>query len=951
MTAVSFGPFRFDPERRQLLDGAKTVQLGSRAMDILVLLVERRGQLVSKEDLISRVWPNTFVDEANLRVHVWALRRALGDGQAGHRYIVNAPGRGYRFVSPVSSEEIAAPLQQHTATHPPPHHVPIRLTRIFGRTALEDAISIQLPDRRFVTIVGPGGVGKTTLAVAIADRLNASYRDGIYYIDLSLLADPALVPMTVAAVLGIEVRSERLMLALLGLLRDKQMLLVIDNCEHLVAAAAELATNILKGAPGVNILCTSREPLRAEGERVYRLRPLVFPPTWNGVTAAEALAFPAVQLFVDSAAASLDTFVLTDENAPAVAEICSRLDGIPLAIEMAAARIDSYGAKALAELLVSRFTLLTRGTRTALPRHQTLAATLDWSYNTLSETERAVLRRLSVFAGRFTLESAAAVVTDAFISGPLSLELTANLVAKSLVTVDVGGADVSYRLLETTRAYALEKLETAGELTALARRHADYFRETLERAEADFLSRSNVDRLATYGGQIDNVRMALDWAFSVDGDKTIAVALTLASVPLWFKLSLMEECRQRVKQAIETADSQPNFDERRKMQLWAAMGSALLYTKGPGPDIESAWTQTLRIAETFSDNDYQLRALWGLLTNLLNNFKIRKGLSLAQQFCDVAAQSTNPNDVLVGRRLVGGTLFFLGNQTAARRHIEDMLDGYSTTGDHSDLIRFQFDQPVRARSTLAEILWLQGFPEQATRMASDNVDYALSTKHAHTVCNSLAQGACPVFLSICDLEKAEHFNALLMDQAVRHGLSRWQAWARCFDSVLAIRRGRVAAGLQGFRETLDELPKAVFALRYVAFRGEQASALGLAGHLASGLAVIDDALSHSEDTEERWWYAELLRIKGELTKRLGLADSVKLSESYFEKSLLWSSRQQAKSLELRGATSLAQLYCDQGRHDAARNLLAPVYSQFDHKYETADLAAAKSLLAYMAFET
>ena len=387
--AAAFGPFRLFAAQRLLLEHEKPLRLGSRALEILTVLVENPGELVTKEEPIGRVWPDTFVEEGNLRVHMAALRRALGDGQAGNRYVVTVPGRGYRFVAPVSVLEPSAPAP--AKSREAASNLPLLLTRMVGRAEIVAALAVQLAQRRFITIVGAGGIGKTTVAVAIADAVMPNYRDKVAFVDLSPLTNAALIPSMVVAILGLPTHSENALTALIAFLSDKEMLLVLDSCEHVVDAVANLVERVREAAPGVHILATSREPLRAAGERLYRLLPLGVPPSSVRLKAEEALAFPAIQLFVERAAAVLDGFELTDANAPIIADICRRLDGIALAIELAAGRIDAFGLRELAARLDDRFRLLTRGRRTALPRHETLSTTLDWSYQLLPESERTVL--------------------------------------------------------------------------------------------------------------------------------------------------------------------------------------------------------------------------------------------------------------------------------------------------------------------------------------------------------------------------------------------------------------------------------------------------------------------------------------------------------------------------------------------------------------------------------
>jgi len=483
--AILFGPFCLIPAQRLLLEADKPVRLGSRALDVLIALVEHAGELVGKNELMARVWPDTIVEEGNLKVHVAGLRRVLRDGRAGNRYLINIPGRGYRFVAPVTHVDDLQPSAPPAAATKREHNLPTLLTRLIGRADNINELTELLPQRRMITIAGPGGIGKTAVAVAVAEEQIGVYEHGVWLIDLALVSDPLLVPSAVAAALGLEIHSEGTFPSLIAALRHKRMLLVLDNCEHVIAAAAKLAAGILSSATRVHIIATSREPLRAEGEHIYRLPPLTSPRPSPGLTATRALAFPAVQLFVERVAASLGGFELSDADAPFVVDLCAKLDGIPLAIEFAAARVDGFGVQGLASRLDDCLRLLSSGRRTAPPRHQTMSATIDWSYELLPELERLVLRSLAIFAGAFLLETASAVAASGEVAASEIADGIANLVAKSLVTADLGGAVVHYRLLETTRAYALEKLVESGEFDRLAQRYTKYDRDLPERAEVE----------------------------------------------------------------------------------------------------------------------------------------------------------------------------------------------------------------------------------------------------------------------------------------------------------------------------------------------------------------------------------------------------------------------------------------------------------------------------------
>jgi predicted ATPase/DNA-binding winged helix-turn-helix (wHTH) protein len=469
-----FAGFVCVPWRRQLLKSGVPVPINSRAFDILVALLNARGGLVSKDELVAAAWPSTNVAEGNLRVHMAALRKVLYAHVADEKLICTVPGRGYCLVTPVLSVPSGLPAEPNGsgsfATD-----LPASLTRMFGRDDFVRTLAEQVAQRRFVTIVGPGGIGKTKVAVATARAIAASYPDGVYFVDLTPIVDPARVPAVLAEALGSTAGAPPTPAELDRHLAGKRMLVVLDNCEHLVDAMANLIEPLSRATSArerrVDFLATSREPLRIAHEWVRRLPPLECPPETGSITAAEALAYPSIQLFVDRVSASDATYELADASAATVARICRKLDGIPLAIEMAAGRVEAFGIEGLAAQLDAPLRLLNGGRRTAHARHQTLSGLLDWSYGMLSDPERAVFRRLAIFPLEFSLHAACAVAGVAAHDFDV-MENVATLVAKSLVLADVSDATARYRLLGTTRTYALEKLAASGELDAVTRRYA-----------------------------------------------------------------------------------------------------------------------------------------------------------------------------------------------------------------------------------------------------------------------------------------------------------------------------------------------------------------------------------------------------------------------------------------------------------------------------------------------
>jgi predicted ATPase/DNA-binding winged helix-turn-helix (wHTH) protein len=450
------------------------LSLGSRALDILIVLTERAGEVVSQRELIARVWRDLVVLPSNLRVHVAGLRKALGDSEKQPRYIANIPGLGYCFVAPVeraADGETVEPIVSPALAHPTPDRtLPAELVRMVGRDDAVQEIAAALLDHRFLSIVGPGGMGKTTVAVCVAHTLSAKFAGEVCFVDIGAITDPALVVAAIASALGLTALPEDAAASLMARLRPDRMLLVLDNCEHVIEAVASLAEQIFCEAPDVHLLATSRETLRVEGEHAYKLPPLGTPPPGVELTAAQALSFAAVRLFVERATASGSRFELSDQQAATVAGICRRLDGIALAIELAAGRVGTYGVEGTAMLLANRLALQWRGRRTAQPRHQTLRALMDWSYDPLSRSVQLLLQRLSTFAGTFTLEDAQAAAADPALSTSQVILNLDSLVSKSLVIAALDGGTVRYRILETIRDYAAEKSQAGGP-TPARRRH------------------------------------------------------------------------------------------------------------------------------------------------------------------------------------------------------------------------------------------------------------------------------------------------------------------------------------------------------------------------------------------------------------------------------------------------------------------------------------------------
>lgn len=557
--AYLFPPYRLLPSTRQLLRGDAPVRLGGRAFDLLVSLVERRDRTVGKNELMDLVWPTVVVEENNLQVHIVALRKLLG-----HPSIATVPGRGYRFTLPVTAQgghEVSphvtsltsVGLQSTRRTNLPPS-----IPALFGRDEdLRSLLALVRP-HRLVTVVGMAGIGKTRLAQAVADASVEQTPDGVWWVDLAPLAESSLVPGAVAIALGMSVDAGAdATSAVLNVLRDQAALIVLDNAEHLLDGLSAFVARLHQAAPRVHLIVTSQEALHVEDERVFRPEPLSLP---EGDDPERIALSGAVSLFVARAKEADRHFQLRDENQAVVAEICRRLDGIPLAIELAAARVPLLGIGGLRDRLDQRFHLLTAGRRTSLRRHQTLRAALEWSHHLLSPAEQAVLRRLSVFAGGFSLDAAQQIAEDGSIDCWDVLEHLGALVDKSLVMAE-GDVVPRYRLLETMRLFALERLIDSGEADAVRRRHRDYFLDVAEACYRELLVGDTRSHIARLDRERDNLLLALAWAKAAD-DAIPGLRLAAAMHHYWFLRALPALGLQVTRTALERPGAQGHSLER-----------------------------------------------------------------------------------------------------------------------------------------------------------------------------------------------------------------------------------------------------------------------------------------------------------------------------------------------------------------------------------------------------
>jgi len=920
---LRFGPFTLRPAQRVLAEGASRIPLGSRALDILLLLLERAGNFVSKSDIVARVWPSTVVVEGNLRVHVTALRKALGDGREGRRYILNVPNRGYSFVAPVTRAAEAPPLRAAPPSAVPPG-LPGPLHRIVGRDAARDALARLIRRERLVTIVGAGGMGKTTLAVAVASSAEppAPWTD-VRFVDLAPVSRGPMVPDALCAALGLRVDGDA-RAGLLAWLADRSLLLLVDNCEHVPGDVAELAEAILHAAPGVRLLATSRAPLRAYGERIHRLQPLALPAAGDPVTAADALRFGAVELFVDRVTASLDTYVLQDAEADAVVDVCRRLDGIPLAIELAAAFVPSLGVRGVKAALEGRFLQGRPGRRTANPRHRTLQSMVEWSYGLLTPGQRLVLARLSIFSSSFTLESAGAIARDESTTPTECLDAVMELVDKSLLTVDMSGDPTYFRLLETTRAYASGRLLESGEQPTLRRRHAEHMLELLHEAERAWRDADTGAWRLRYGRHVDDIRCALAWAMSPEGDVALGIAITVRSAQLLFQLSRTDECMRFALAALDAVAAGATVDPGLVVELHIVHALLLIHARRQMAAMQEAVERAGTIARALGD-----RRLLALVTGvdwLGAYMRSEAGTmhALAQRFESLTAGDGDAASANLCDRLKAHGLHLLGDQRGARLHAERALahDGVPRPPFLGGVL---IDRGITMNMLLSRVLWLQGLPDQAEAAVTRALELAGHDGGGITSTYVMGLAACPLAMWTGRVDLARERIARFSALARQNSLELWRIYAVSFQTLLDWQDG----GRRG--EPL--LPEG-FEIRVASLQlGEMLATLHAdwAG---------DDDFRRGDSGDAGWAQAELLRVRAGRALAAGDTDA---AEALLLRSLERSRAQGTLAWELRATTSLARLRATQGRHAQAREDLRRILDRFTEGHDTIDLRDAAAL--------
>jgi non-specific serine/threonine protein kinase len=937
------GECEIDLAQRELRVRGAPAPLGGRAFEIIEILAQSAGELVTKKELINRIWPGATVPDNAVQVHAAAIRKALGPYRA---LLKTEAGRGYRLVGEwglrhhYSAGPPVGPAQALQQANVPETNFPPGASLVGRATAIQQ-LQYLLSAYRVVTLTGPGGIGKTTLALEVARSALDEFADGGKLVELASLTDPSLVSLTVGVALGLKLPGEEISAeAVARAVGPRKLLLLLDNCEHVIDAAATTAETLVRLCPCVTILATSRQTLRIAGERVYRVPPLDV-PNRESRERDHIVSHSAVQLFIARAETLGSETVSLSENLPAVAAICRHLDGIPLAIEFAATRAVTMGLGLVVAKLGDRFELLTAGRRTALPRHRTLRATLDWSYDTLDEAERLLLRRLAIFAGGFTLEAAAAIMEDP--DSPLSVaDGISNLIDKSLV---VHSSSVGrWRLLETIRAYALEKLAKSADAQSVARRHLEFYCGLLEKAASDLVSRSFAENMIRFTLEIDNLRAALDWAFSDGGDVRLGVRLASQAVDFWLSTSHLAECRDWCAKALaHLVIDAGGCDE---MLLQCGLGISLIRTKGMTPEAKTALTRAAALSETLADFNYsshRLLAIFGLWLFHLRAARLPECLALAGKYEAIARAIGAPGASETAHRMLGQSQYFLGEYASAAVSLQRARASYASAARSDDSVRLDADPLVVNLCYEAATLWSLGFVDKAIRARQDALKVARDINHPISLCLALASPSGVLAAKMGDPEDAQYCVNELIDYSARHSLVPYYTFGLCAKGSLMADGGDVMSADRFLREGIKGMREIGYHLYYAFFLAEWAMVLSSSGRLDEGVSQIDSAQHFAEESQSLWCLPEVLRIKGEILLKRGSTD-LRTVEDCFERARILAHRRDGLSWELRATTSLARLLRGQQRLAEANSILRPVYDRFTEGFNTADLKKAKDLL-------
>jgi predicted ATPase/DNA-binding winged helix-turn-helix (wHTH) protein len=943
---VQIGKLQVNIERREVTEKGLPLRIGSRAFDVLELLIDASGSLVSKDEIMSRVWPDTVVEENNLQVQIAVLRKVLGEDRG---LIRTVPGRGYQLIGagPAGAE------QDPPLVHDGQRELPAQ-AELIGREAAVNDIGAMLRESPVLTLVGAGGIGKTSLAIRVAREYGHAFPGGVRYVELAPVGEPQQVALAAAQACGVRVAGDAASAAcLVEGLAHQQCLVVFDNAEHVVAAVAELADALAPLFPAVTVLVTSREPLRIACESIYRVEPLDVVAS-DDASLEHLQACPAVQLFMRRAHA-LGCGVGTDERSMRlVGVICQRLDGIPLAIELAAARSAALGVAGVYEHLDDRLQLLAGGQRNALPRHQTLRATFDWSYALLDAPSRKLFRRLGVFGGKFTFEAACAVAMDEDMAMAGVIAGISELTAKSLLNVEFENDVARYRLSESTRAYAMEKLQDEGEVQRIADRHLRFIRRRFDDGRLNGPGVREPSEQGDLRRALDDARDTFDWAFSPAGNLRLGVALAGELTGPLLERSLVDECCARAGRAVAAIDELPpgSVDPGCEMHLCATLAATLVNTSGPVSRSVRLWQRVLALASRTGDLNNQARAIWGLWNTMVSLADIHAAMGYAMRYRQLVIEHGTQAQQILGDQLVAATLHCFGMHEQARVNLELGIERLEALEHEVPRDGLSVDPLIFSHGTLARIAWIQGDPDRAMKMVEQTVNLVRTDTLEPSFSHVLAVVAVPLALMTGDLQAVDRYLDILRSQVVLHHMDMWCKYCDCLNAQRDELAGNGNRSLWQFEEALDALLARGFRRLLTSSIIACATSLARWGHPDRAKQRLAEALSWCESHGEQVFVPEIWHAMGLVELEEGArcamredADSHEVhARTCFETAIRIAGEHRASMWALRATVSLARLLVRQGRRAEARRHLQPFTVIFDTRSSARDIRDLYDLL-------
>ncbi|MBW9114605.1 helix-turn-helix transcriptional regulator [Rhizobium cauense] len=936
----SFGPFRLHPDRQLLVRDGIAVKLGGRAFELLHLLVRRNGEIVGKEDLTAAAWPGVFVHESNLKVNLHSLRRSLGDTQKQPEYIATIAGRGYRFVARVEigfadEDDFAISVEYSVSSTLPPQR------EVVGREMeIQHLLDLLFGKDPLVTVAGAGGVGKTTVAVAAAYLFAQERSAGICYVDLSKVDDPSILPSALAAALGLRGELGDPLTAVTDFLRQRQLLLLLDNCEHILSAVSIFVSKLRTKQSRCKLLVTSREPVRVPTEHVYLLNNLAVPDDDAASTAESILRFPAVELFVHRAA-EWNGYQLSDNDCETVAGICRALEGLPLALELAAANLEQTSATDLLAMLDEFLDFRHRHAGSDLPdRHETLLATIDWSFSLLSNTEATVFCISSVFADSFELEDGVAVAASLGLTTVDVIAALGALVGKSLITAQVNGAGLRYRVLDSTRRYGARRLKEQQLDKRCRQAHAERMLRIFEQSGSEWGWRERADWTQSYLTRLADLRSAFLWAFGEDGDALLGIQLTAATLPLWFESSLVAEARTRVEAALvvsQTTECAPLL----KAKLSLARSWSMMFGRPYTPDMGQAWLSAFEFARQAGSIDYQLQALVGAAYFSMDTGNIDQAIVLLNEFRTLAdSHHYHEFDPEYGSALAWAK-GHAGDILQSISDLESLADAHVRVSHGPRKGGLLADRTAGITGHIPFFAWIAGRVDYAAELALGTLGQAEREGYFMSQSNVLAQAVCPVSYFRGDLAALETNVAKLRSILEMENIGVWFPVQSFFAAALDDLRGDDSAEVR-MRIAIDDFVDSRFVLRLPGLIGILAEIYIRKGKFDLASDALDLAEKYEKQQSEGWCRAELRRVRAKFMQQ---TNRVAEAEQLYIMALEDARTRGARSHQLRIATDLANQFNQTGRFADASAMLRPVMDQLSEGFTTKDYLAATRVLA------